>query len=414
MTAAAPRRALPPLDPVLRDHVLVTLWIFVTFKQFDGDELILYPLALYFLWAFVRDFDLLFDMVARSLVLWLFPAWWMLSATWGAEPLFVLRSGLQLILTIVICYCAVLRLSGRQIMVSVLLVAGWYGILSLVADPNGGRGARGVFYSKNSLGAAMVMLWTAAICVVADPRAGRLARVASLLLALLAVRLILVSNSATAILLAAAAGAVVGGFVLTRRLTGPTLLAAIAMTGALVAFAVAWATITQTDLDVVSRVLAAFGKDATLTGRTVLWDYAAVEVARDPWLGKGAGGFWTPFDGLSTAHKIYVEFHKVPYAKFSFHNSYVEIAVHQGLIGVGIVVVATAWCVMRNVGAAVVSKTTESLFFLCMTMITLARSVTESGLMATFSLLSMLMIMGALGTLPRRVRHPHDGVAAAT
>ena len=72
------------------------------------------------------------------------------------------------------------------------------------------------------------------------------------------------------------------------------------------------------EFDPVSQVLGAFGKDATLTGRTVLWNYATEEIARHPLLGVGHGGFWTPEDGLSVASRIYNEFHKVPYANFFF------------------------------------------------------------------------------------------------
>ena len=190
------------ITPELRDHILVTLWFLVTFKQFNNDELILYPLALYFLWAFIRDFRKLFDLVMRSLILWAFPFWWLLSMSWGVEPMQILKVGPALILTFIICYCAVLRLGPRQIMLSLLIAAGWFGILSLLADPAGGVAARGVFSSKNSLGTAMVMLWIVALCVALDEVSPRWIRLAAATAALLSLRLIQVSSSATAVLLA--------------------------------------------------------------------------------------------------------------------------------------------------------------------------------------------------------------------
>lgn len=386
----------------LRDHVLVTLWIIVTFKQFKYDELILYPLALYFFFAFLRDFHRHFDRLVRSLILWLFPTWWLLSVAWGAEPLLILKSGAQLFLTFIICYCAVLRLSARQIMLSVLIAAGWFGILSIVESPSGGIAARGVFSSKNSLGTAMVILWIAAICVALDNGFRPLARLGAAVLALLAVRLIIMSDSATAVLLALASVLIVITVRARSLLNGMALVAILGLGVGAAALLGFWIALAVPEIDPVGYVLGRFGKDTTLTGRTVLWQYAIEEIRRHPWLGIGHGGFWTPEDGLSTASRIYIEFHKKPYANFSFHSSYFEIAVHQGLIGLGFVVAATLWCLARVGWAALTDPVMPKVFFFCVAMVTLARSFTETGLMGQFSLLSMLFTMGALMTLRPR------------
>ncbi|UWQ21562.1 O-antigen ligase [Jannaschia sp. W003] len=411
MTFAAPA---PPaarrifglrIDETRRDHILVTLWFLVTFKQFPGDELILYPMALWFFWSFVRDMPALIDLVARSWVLWLFPIWWMLSLSWGTETALIFKSGLQMILTTIICYCIALRLTARHIMISILIAASFYAVASVVDIAQGGVAARGAFLSKNAFGMAMVMLWIAAICTLLDGGIGRtgparLLRPLALPTALLAAVLIQVSNSLTAVLLAAGSLVLIIGLRLVTALSGAALVAAATFALAALTTATAYGTFAMLEFDPITPVLEAFGKDATLTGRTVLWDYAAVEIEKDPWLGKGAGGFWTPRDGLSTAHRIYVEFHKAPWATFSFHNSYYEVAVHQGLIGVGLMVLATAWCVWRTVLQAFRTRRMPSIFFLCFAMVTLARSLSEPGLMMPFSLLSMLLIVGALLSLP--------------
>ena len=46
-------------------------------------------------------------------------------------------------------------------------------------------------------------------------------------------------------------------------------------------------------------VTADVGKDATLTGRTDLWNVAITMIARRPWLGYGYGGFWRGWTGES-------------------------------------------------------------------------------------------------------------------
>lgn len=404
---AAPASALG-LGPVERDHLIVTLWFLVTFKQFPNDELILYPMALYFAYAFVRDLDLVFDRVVRGLVLFVFPAWWLLSASWGLQPGTILRSGVQLVLTIMICHCAAARLDARRIMHSLLLAAAFYGVYSLMLEAAGMvLPARGAFASKNAMGVAMVILWMAALCTALDRGSPRLLRLAAALACLLALRQIAVANSVTAILLAGGVTAIVLGLAMLGGglLRTPGGLAALLLGGAGVTAAAA-VVLSTNEVDLVGEVLGAFGKDTTLTGRTVLWQYAEEEIALRPLLGVGEGGFWTPHDGSSQARRIYDEFHKTPNSSFSFHNAYYEIAVHQGLIGLGLAVLPVAWCLWRVLGSALRRVTMPDAFFVCVALVTMARSVTEAGLMAPFAMLPMLLFIGALLTLRRPATGP--------
>ena len=384
------------ITPELRDHALVTLWILVTFKQFRYDELILYPLALYFLYAFIRDFDRIFDILRRSLFLWFYPTWFMLTLAWGTETGLILKTNLQLVLTLVICYCAILRLSSRQIMVSVLIAAGWFGFLSLVTDPGGGIAARGVFSSKNTLGAAMVMLFTAALCILVDRGAPRLARMVSFVALPVSVHLILLSDSMTAVMLALSSLAIVTILTCRSLLNGPALLSTGFLLVAILLLGAMFFAVAIPEADPVGYVLGAFGKDGTLTGRTVLWDYAREEIARHPWLGVGYGGFWTPEDPLSAARRIYDEFYKAYYAIFSFHSTYFEIAVHQGLIGAGLVILTAAWAVLQILPGALLGRSVGAIYFACVALLNLAHSLTEVVLMVPFKLDFMLFMMGAL------------------
>ncbi|MDP5220864.1 O-antigen ligase family protein [Ruegeria sp. 2205SS24-7] len=382
-----------------RDHVLVTVWFFVTFKQFRYDELILYPLALYFGWAFLRDFNRLFPLIARSFILFVFPAWWLLSALWGDQTGLIIKSGMQLILTIMICYCIVTRLSARDIFISLLITSAYYGVMSFLAPYMGtGTTARGVFSSKNTMGTAMVILWLASLCVLVDPGFSRKFRLFAVATAGLAILQIHRADSATAVLLAIGIlglvfllGIVPRSGILRRPwfyVAGLTILGALFL-------ASAWFFSSQT-VDPVNAVLGAFGKDGTLTGRTVLWQYATRQIEQTPLLGVGAGGFWTPYDKLSEASRIYEEFHKASYATFSFHNSYYEIAVHQGLIGLFFCVLTVVWTIVSILIARNKSDPIASVFFLCVCAVTLARSMTESDLLAPFALLTILFLTGGL------------------
>lgn len=399
MTRSWSAPTAPKLSEHRRDHVLVTVWFIVSFRQFPLDELILYPLALYFAWAFVRDFPLIFPMVARSLILFAFPAWWFLSILWGEQSALILKSGFQLLLTILICYSIATRLTARDVIISLLIASGIYGVWSFIIALNGNSiAARGAFASKNAMGAAMVVLWLAALCIASDMESPRRLRWVAMVAACLAGWQIYISNSATAVLLALGVSLLV--FLLgilprsgiLRRIEFYIIMSLVLGAG-LIGLATFSA---MQEIDPISLILDAFGKDTTLTGRTLLWEYATIQIKQDPLLGVGHGGFWTPRDGLSEASRIYTEFHKGKYDNFSFHNSYYDIAVHQGLIGLCIVVATTLWIVVRIFMSFRYTNRISVVFFICVMAISLSRSMTETGLLGAFSLMSMLFIIGAL------------------
>lgn len=380
-----------------RDHLLVTTWFITTFRQFPFDELILYPLALYFAYAFARDSKQQWPLVAMTAFLFGFPVWNMLSLLWGVNPGAIMKYTAQSFLTVMICYCTAMRLTLRQILQSLLIAAGIFGVASLVLPGTGGVAGRGVFPSKNQLGLNMALLWTVALCVVLDrvqPRTFRL-----LALGLLPIALILVfrANSATAVLIAFGALGVVGfGLLLVGRGLGhPMVLISLCIFFALTTIGISTFLSSQS-FDVVGYVLGKFGKDATLTGRTVLWGYAYEQIQDHPLLGVGAGGFWRPQDWTSLSRRIFVDFYKPFSATFTFHNSYLQVAVHQGLIGAAIAIFGFLWAIKEVLVASVKNTTMAHVFFVALAAILLARNMTEPGLVTPFSLFPMLLYMGAL------------------
>jgi exopolysaccharide production protein ExoQ len=84
-------------------------------------------------------------------------------------------------------------------------------------------------------------------------------------------------------------------------------------------------------LDAWDSLLAALGKDSTLTGRTFIWGIADRVMAAHPWTGVGANGFWRP--ELGAANEITRYFDYQTFTKFSFHNSYRENGVQFGYPG---------------------------------------------------------------------------------
>jgi exopolysaccharide production protein ExoQ len=399
-----PRKAWYRLDAKKRDHLLLTLWLIVTFKQFPMDELILYPLSLYFGYAFVRDIDDLFPIVAKSWVLFLFPTWCVMSVLWGMNPGAILKSAAQGFLTVMICYCVALRLDRRDVLVSLVIAAGIFAIASLVLPATGGKASRGVFASKNSMGLNMVILWSAALCVALDYGQRRFFRLVAGVLAACALALVFISNSATAVLLAFALLILI---LLSKILDGRglfhpvilfwlTLGLSLLLIGSSLLFSAA-------NIDVIGLVLDKFGKDATLTGRTVLWGYALEQIKENPLLGVGHGGFWNPKDWTHVSRRIFVDFHKDFNATFTFHNAYLQTAVHQGLIGLGIALLAFFYAIWQVFAAMVRRCEMPQAFFVSIAAMILARNMTEPGLMTPFSLMTMVLYMGALISVRERV-----------
>ena len=82
-------------------------------------------------------------------------------------------------------------------------------------------------------------------------------------------------------------------------------------------------------------LLAAFGKDSTLTGRTYLWSQGWAAAAQAPFFGVGYQAYWV--QGFSEAERLWEEFYIGSRSGFHFHNTFIEVAVELGLFGVALI-----------------------------------------------------------------------------
>jgi exopolysaccharide production protein ExoQ len=82
------------------------------------------------------------------------------------------------------------------------------------------------------------------------------------------------------------------------------------------------------------EVLRAFGKDSTLTGRTLLWDIGIKQGMQAPFLGHGYGAFWV--QGFAPADALWYRFGIGLRTGFHFHDLYIEAFVELGFIGLTI------------------------------------------------------------------------------
>lgn len=384
------------ISPQRRDFLVLSLWLGVTFVQFPGDELLLYPLALYYAYSIWRDQRAILPLIAHCWVVLMFPIWCLLSVAWAEVPIEALKHAIYLFLTLLICFQVAASLTARQMMHAVLLATGVIGVINILYAFGPGDVGRGIFQQKNTMGKNMVVLWIVAFGTMLDPKAGRWVRLAAAGLAGIAAVMAVLSESATAVLLVLAssgvllAGAVVlrgGLFRASRLCLAFFILAAITGLGSII--------LPMMTSDPIAFILESFGKDTTLTGRTVLWDYAEEQIAENPVLGVGAGGFWR-YHASPLVQKIYFEFYKFPNDVFNFHSSLYEIAVHQGLIGLGLAAVALVWGIVKITRGAVILGTLPMIYFFSHMLVVVVRTLTESDFLKPFVLFHMVFWMGAL------------------
>ena len=379
------------------EKLMVIAWFLVTFTVFPRDELILYPLALYFLYAFFRDGRASFPILRDCWPLLLLPVWAVLSSPAGVVPMGALRSGVQMILAVQICVLLVVWLRPREIILITFAATGVCGVLSIFFTSYHDGAMTGIFAHKNMLGAKMLMLFLAALCVMLDRWMGLWLRLLAVGGVALALALILASHSATALVLAMFIAGLIAMFSFfaghgsatpADRMAVGLVIVGVLLTGIPVLLSLM-------EQSPVAILLESLGKSSTLTGRTELWTYARDVISERPVAGHGAGGFWR-YEENDLVRQIFAEFHKSPNQVFSFHNSYLEVTVHFGLIGLVLTLVTLVWTVVRLLAQMFQRGGMPFVFFVTIGIVELVRAGVESELMRPFVLSNMLMWIGAI------------------
>lgn len=338
--------------------------------------------------------------IAAPLLLW--PLIAGLSYTWSDAPGQSLRSAVQLTMTVLISLYIGARFSLRDLTRALFLVLLVAGLLSLAAilgqawfafDHNGI--ARGIFPHKNVLGGRMVLLLLCCLLLICEGRYRLLAFAA----AVLGVVLIAFSQSGTAIVMTLGLG-VLAPVLLTRHAAAPLRLIAYLLV--FMAFASAlWALLTF-DLDPVALALRALGKEPDLTGRSELWTFAMGLIEERPLLGSGFDAFWNSGPYSAASHLQYM----VKQDIMNFHNSYLDIAVQLGTVGLALTLlflVLFAWravALLRRSDAAIASLPAFYLIFVTV------YSMSEYALFRQHALIQILLgaiyVSAALALLPAR------------
>ncbi|MEF2070630.1 O-antigen ligase family protein [Consotaella aegiceratis] len=321
--------------------VAVSVFVFAYSIRFGQVSILLY----YACWLplILIDYRRSLGHPGRFLWIALFSIFVLLSVFWSSAPSVTARAGVQYF-THVLCALIAARtvgvrtfsygmLAGVAIVLLYSLAYGSYQYDAL----DGTYSFVGAFESKNQLGlfASIGLYFAFALAIILRERG--LGLLVCCAVAALCAQCLVASQSATSII--ACAATIATTFGLSAALLFPPRLRKIVFFSALVIGL--GGMVVALNAGLVDLILGAFGKDSTLTGRTYLWSQGLAAWHRAPTFGVGYRAFWVP--GFPDAERLWDEFYITAKSGFHFHDTYIEILVELGTVGLILFVLLLLW-----------------------------------------------------------------------
>ena len=266
----------------------------------------------------------------------------LVSMLWSIDPDTTLRRFIAMAMTSGCAYTLASRFSWRrltEVLALTFTFLAFASIVMVVLFPDKGKmtdlfpGAwRGVYDEKNNLGATMAIGFVAAVAAALhNPSRWRWWAGIATVMAFL----VLMSQSKTALLSLVIGLTVIGALWVAKR--GPVMAILVSWGVASVLVTLAAVIITAPTF-----LFSLLGKDATLTGRTFIWDGIMRQIATRPNTGFGYGVVWTIEDRWAPLAKIVAVAGFRPYHA---HSSWLEVWLALGIGGFVLwaVVFAETW-----------------------------------------------------------------------
>jgi O-antigen ligase len=353
-----------------------------------GNERFVWAMAdgLVVLWVLMRPVQVL-RVAQANLVLISWGLLACLSAMWSLAPTQSAYFGLQLLFTILAGLMLTTWTTRLHLVQMVFLALVGTQVISLIVEfampgLRPGFPGGGAFTHKNILGNAMTLqLITSGCLFLAGWR--RLLTGGAFALA---AALLVYSDSASALLTALVIVGVLLPAGAIYRLSPRSALIGVA--GALITGAVALFVLPQTDFNTVKFVLEALGKDATLTGRTDLWQFAEEAIRNYPWLGHGYRGYWE-----SEETSKYLLRYVLQQDLWFFHNNYLEVAVAFGLGGPVLLVLGLVVAFWRRFTEFLAGASMMALWGLAFVIYVAALAMAENPLFENHGLMQVIFVI---------------------
>ena len=325
---AGSARVLRQLDYIMGCVVLI--WMAEALVRFDLGTIATLIAYAYFAARFLMTLPKFLPATLRLWPMLLYPGVCMVSVYWSLVPMASAIAAIQIAFTILIGVFLGLQFSLCHLAGMITLALGITMIASL--GNLGGQfgtayswegGFLGIYTNKNALGQRAAVLVLTCLFMIVSSR-GRILAVCLLLIALV---LLFKSRSATAVLLSSVCccGFLVSHIVGTSRQLRPVVWLA-----GIVSAAIILTLLIGLGVDPIATVLEAFGKNATLTGRSILWQHGLEKITEAPLLGQGAMAYW-----VAPEYAQETEILRRLYGTTvsAFHNFIVEILVMLGPLG---------------------------------------------------------------------------------
>jgi O-antigen ligase len=147
----------------------------------------------------------------------------------------------------------------------------------------------------------------------------------------------------------------------------------------------------------IEGLLEALGRDATLTGRTQLWNAVLSMIWQRPWLGYGYAAFWQGWEGEESAHVLLwmMAFGGGQYYGAA-DNGYLQLWLDLGLVGVMLFACQFLLTFSRSIAWARRTKTVEGFWPLTFLVALLVINYGESVFLDKNSITTTLYVYAAL------------------
>jgi len=314
--------------------IAISVFVFAYSTRFGQISI----LAYYALWLPLVLIDYRHSLGDYSKFIWIiaFGVLALLSMFWSAAPGVTARAGVQYMSHIVCALIAARTMNVRTMTLGMLGGVCLVVVYSLAFgeyhyDPiDGEYSFVGAFASKNLLGFfSSLGIYFAFACLFILRERGPW-RILGLTCGALSLYALVASQSATSIIATAGTlGLMVGLGVVF--LFAPQTRKAMLLAALLLGLGLTFVGLNFGGLDL---MLGAFGKDATLTGRTYLWAEGLAAAWQSPIFGTGYQAYWV--QGFSEAERLWEEFYIGSRSGFHFHNTYVEVLVELGFVGLAL------------------------------------------------------------------------------
>jgi exopolysaccharide production protein ExoQ len=251
------------------------------------------------------------------------------SVMWSSVPDLTIRRSIGLAITTLLGMYLAMRFKVRELMYMSCIAFGLTAIINFlftVGFPQYGMESRsvhagawrGLLSHKNSLARMMVLTALNFLLLMIGCRKYRFWLFAGLILS---IAIVLFSTSKTGLSILLFIFALVPLFRALRWRYNIALPAFISLFLVL-AIATIWAIGNQ------EMIFMALGRDATLTGRTDIWDVAGDKISERLWLGYGYKSFWLGREGDSVDI-----FYRMNWQAPNGHNGYLDLMLDLGLLG---------------------------------------------------------------------------------